>query len=143
MPDDLTPEQAAQVAVELRGADALKTLKEEIWQAVRNREAQINLIQGELKAYKTVLRIINAINTQGAAPPTEPSAPLPPAAPPELSPEVKERIAAGKCSFKAKKSAGGKWCQRKLKTKIERSCGYCEIHMNALGIDSKTVEVTK
>jgi hypothetical protein len=48
--------------------------------------------------------------------------------------EAKERLNKGQCTFKAHKKDGGKWCSRLLKTKAEKSSGYCLTHMRRLGM---------
>lgn len=142
MSDDMTPERAMEIVDQIQGPDGIAALEEELQKAADNRMRQITALTGEINAFKTTKRMLQALRNRWGLPhamlkppastPSSPEASAPPATAPAPDKALKERIAKGLCTFKAFKTK--KWCRRKLKTKAEKECGYCRIHMDELGI---------
>ena len=140
--NDLNLEDAMSILENLRGSEGILGLDVAIDQAVENRKSQISTLQGEIKGFITVKRLISAIAersglTKLEAPPISnviSQSEIDTKAVEELNEEVKDRIANKKCSYKAPRSEGGKWCRRSLSSKTEQKHGYCKVHMVAVGI---------
>jgi len=143
MSQDLTPEQALEKLGNMSSFDLLNALSQDIDKSIVSTKDQISVLQGQVRGFQMVKRMLEAIkNTHGSRGPEPSPASLSSEAAPNpvadaFDKEKAERIAKNQCTFKTCKAEGGKWCQRKLKTKEEKSKGYCSVHLTKLGLDDK------
>jgi hypothetical protein len=142
---DMTPEEALKMIEKVRGPDGIAALQTALKTAIEQRKLNIAHIQGEMTGLVTAQRMLTALEAQlgfsgmttpaPAATKTDtPPVQTPP--PSEPDPELVRRLKEGICTFRDRRPphGTGKWCERKLKTKPEQSCGYCKIHMAEAGI---------
>lgn len=133
---DMTPDKAMEIIAKITGPQGLDCFSDEIEKAITGRRSQIDAINGEIHAYKTVLRIISSLKVQwgliedAKKEPVaeEPQAPSNKSV--QLDTVLKRRLLDHKCTYRAFDTK--KWCERPLKTKEEQSSGYCRIHMQEL-----------
>lgn len=148
--DASTPEEAQKILSQLRGPDGIPAFRAAVAEELEKRKTIIVAVQGEIKAYTTVLRLIDTLaglaNGQPQGDPTvyprdaSQDPVLYGAVPDEADAHVverEERVKDGRCLYKAPSTEGGKWCARKLRTKAEKEIGYCKTHAEHLGIELK------
>lgn len=137
----MTPEKALEIVSNLQGEEGIVALQEELEKHIKNRGLQIASLQGEINAFKTIIRTLSAISKRWGVVESEEVTDKVSEKIEEnsqentFSKEVAERIKENKCSYKAARSNGGKWCRRKLKTKKEKEHGYCSVHLKELNIE--------
>ena len=145
MSEEMTSEKALDIIQKLQGPEGLGTFSDELDKAIQGKKSQLAMLQGEIAAFTTVKRLLNTLQVRwGLTTPTQEGSrtatPAPPQEQTENPPsspfdsEVTKRLKEGKCTYKARRSDGGKWCERTLSSKEEKACGYCEIHMGVVGI---------
>jgi len=144
----MTSERAMEIVEKIQGPEGYVALVDEINTAIQQRTTQIAGLTGEINALKMVRRLIGAMNrriglegdiateapdtrrAEGAAEGIVSQQAVEAAQ--RSQAEIKERIAAKKCTFKAQKTK--KWCARTLRSKAEQECGYCRTHMSEVGL---------
>lgn len=120
----------------IQGPDGLSAFEVDVANLETQLQKQITLAQGQLQGLGIVKRLLAAHKKHWGLGPSLPEPEVVPETPASQEPNPVEkerlaRLAAGNCIHRAR---GGKWCERKLKTKAEQASGYCETHMHEIGL---------
>jgi len=146
---NMTPDRALEIVSRIKGPTGISAAKEELKNQIEARKIMLVKIQAQIDTYQAFDRTLSALETVwGLNTPADAPLPIVKGGSDEQSDllrknkevvekhkdEISKRIIEGKCSFKSTGPEGGKWCARKMKSKREKTHGYCSIHMNALDI---------
>lgn len=141
MDKDITPDAMKEILDKITGPEGIQSLRTEVRNSITNREHLKSKIDGEINAFKNMLRLLDVLvvkwglENPNQTPQENTHTETVQKISDEFSKEKEKRIKDGKCLYKASPTAGdGKWCQRKLRTKAEKEAGYCKTHMRELGL---------
>jgi hypothetical protein len=107
----------------------LARFAEELGSTIEARKTQLESfkkrvthMEGEIQALIAVKSTMESRVAEASAPPPAPVV----HEPTEFEKEVERRKAEGVCTFKSRISEGGKWCEKKLRSKAQKESGYCK-----------------
>ena len=139
MPEaEMTPEEVINQVRNLSGPETLDALDAKIDSIIQESMIRISSEQSQIKAFQQVKRIISAVHNvqtrpnQGTSVESGSVERVPAKVPGEpigIEKEGIDRVTKGLCAYKSRHSEGGKWCQRSLKTKVEKEKGFCSVHL--------------
>jgi hypothetical protein len=150
---ELTPEKAVEIVEKICGPEGLEALEKEIQNTIEGRKARIQTTQGEINAFLTLQRTIQALRVRWGIPESksataEPSVPavassltvpqvtVLPTLPTNIirkmqqhpdEVELERRLKNNVCTYKDQKTK--KWCRRRSVTETQKKHGFCRIHL--------------
>ena len=111
----------------------IEWIAEELCATIKKRQQQMEklrsqllVMQGELHALSLVKKMIKDGGGDTSIIDTSKDIPHPAVA--AFQEEAERRASEGICKFKHKKADGGHWCEKKLRGKAQKECGFCKEH---------------